>query len=76
MSGGQSQQVATVSEPLALQGWQLADELNRAFAKVPASDFTSSPILVDARFLTSGGLFYRPVNSFDHEKHYLSIWFK
>jgi len=76
MKSGQSQQVATVSEPLALQGWQLADELNRSFAKVPTSNFVSYPILVDTDFLKTGGQFYRPGSSFHHEKQYLSVWFK
>lgn len=76
MNSGQSQQVATVSEPFSLQGWQLADELNRSFAKVPTSDFTSYPNLVDADFLKSKHQLSRPENVFDHEKQYLSIWFK
>ncbi len=44
---GQSQQAATVAEPLNLQGWQLADELNRAFAGKPPSGYVSKPILLD-----------------------------
>lgn len=49
--GGRSQQQATVAEPLDLQGWQLADELNRAFAGRPPSRFVSRPIVLDAERL-------------------------
>lgn len=43
---GQSQQLATVAEPLKMQAYQLADELNRAFAGQPPSGYMSRPILV------------------------------
>lgn len=43
---GESQQVATVAEPLGVQGWQLADELNRAFAGQPPSNYVSKPVLL------------------------------
>ena len=46
---GRSQQIATVAEPTGLQGWQLADELNRAFSGTPPSTYVSKPILVTAR---------------------------
>lgn len=52
---GISQQVATVAEPLKLQGYQLADEFNRAFAGVPASGFQSHPILVTTDLLKASG---------------------
>lgn len=41
-----SQQVATVAEPLNQQGWQLTDELNRAFLHEPVSGDLSTPILI------------------------------
>lgn len=46
IKSGKSQQMATVAEPLGAQGWQLADELNRAFAEQPPSGYISKPILV------------------------------
>ncbi|GGY26781.1 substrate-binding domain-containing protein [Paludibacterium paludis] len=52
---GQSQQVATVAEPVNEQGWQLADELNRAFAGVPPSGYVSRPILVTRPVLSGLG---------------------
>lgn len=45
---GRSQQIGTVAEPTNLQGWQLADELNRAFSGNPPSGYVSKPILVTA----------------------------
>jgi ribose transport system substrate-binding protein len=39
-------QAATVPEPLSLQGWQLVDELNRAFAHQPASGYVAPVHLV------------------------------
>jgi ribose transport system substrate-binding protein len=48
---GRSQQIATVAEPSGLQGWQLADELNRAFAGKPPSGYVSKPILATTHLL-------------------------
>ncbi|HEV2678198.1 MAG TPA: substrate-binding domain-containing protein [Aliidongia sp.] len=39
-------QTATVAEPLALQAWQLLDELNRLMARQPVSGFVADPIVV------------------------------
>lgn len=55
IKSGRSQQVATVAEPAGLQGWQLADELNRAFAGLPPSGYTSKPILVTTQLLNRIG---------------------
>ena len=41
-------QAGTVPEPLTRQGWQLVDELNRAFAKAPWSGYISGIHLVTA----------------------------
>ncbi|MCX9155937.1 substrate-binding domain-containing protein [Niveibacterium sp. 24ML] len=46
IASGKSQQIASVGEPLDQQGWQLADELNRAFAGLSPSDLQSAPILL------------------------------
>lgn len=52
---GKSQQVATIAEPLGVQGWQLADELNRAFAGQSPSGYISKPILVTTALLKKLG---------------------
>lgn len=52
---GMSQQLATVAEPLKMQGYQLADELNRAFAGETPSGYVSRPILVTHAFLKAMG---------------------
>lgn len=55
IGAGVSQQVATVAEPLKLQGYQLADELNRAWAGAAPSGFQSKPILVTTELLRASG---------------------
>jgi ribose transport system substrate-binding protein len=45
---GKQYQAGTVPEPLNMQGWQLVDELNRAFGKVKWSGYISSIHLVTA----------------------------
>lgn len=73
ISNGKSQQIATVAEPLKLQGFQLADELNRAFANYRPSHFISNPILVTNDLMREkSGLDVET----DVEEIYTSIWFK
>jgi ribose transport system substrate-binding protein len=55
IGAGVSRQVATVAEPLTMQGYQLADELNRAFAGAPPSGFQSQPILVTTELIKATG---------------------
>jgi ribose transport system substrate-binding protein len=55
ISAGPSQQAATVAEPLRLQGYQLADEMNRAFAGAPPSGYVARPMLVTAASLQAAG---------------------
>jgi len=68
-------QTATVPEPLQEQGWQLIDELNRAFAKQPWSGYVSGIHLV-----TAGNIAYDggPQNLYDpdngYRDAYLAIW--
>jgi ribose transport system substrate-binding protein len=52
---GRSQQLATIAEPTGLHGWQLADELRRAFAKQPPSGRTARPIAVTTELLRQLG---------------------
>ena len=67
---GYSQQAATVAEPLRLQGFQLADELNRAFAGKAPSGYLSKPVLVTAERLKSGP----PDAGLGYEEAYGRIW--
>ncbi len=73
IKSGLSQQVATVAEPLNTQGWQLADELNRAFAGKEPSGFVTKPILVTTQFLKN--LKGDNIESdIAYEEGYLNIW--
>ncbi|HWA46180.1 MAG TPA: substrate-binding domain-containing protein [Hypericibacter adhaerens] len=70
-------QTATVAEPLNLQGWQLIDELNRAFHNERPSGYVPRP-----RLFTSGNLagavgedfFFDPPNGY--RQAYRRIWGK
>lgn len=73
----QQYQVATVAEPLHLQGWQTIDELNRAFAGDPPSGFVDPVhLFVHANLGSDGG----PQNIYDpsngYQKIYEKIWGK
>lgn len=52
---GRSQQLATIAEPTGLHGWQLADELRRAFAKQAPSGRVARPITVTTELLRQLG---------------------
>jgi len=52
---GRSQQLATIAEPTGLQGWQLADELRRAFARQAPSGRIARPIAVTTELLRQLG---------------------
>ena len=68
-------QIATVPEPLHMQGWQLVDELNRAFAKQPWSGYVSQIHLVTPDNIAFDG---GPDNVFDpangYRDEYRKIW--
>ena len=73
----QQYQVATVAEPLRMQGWQTIDELNRAFAGDPPSGFVDPVhLFVHADLNSDGGPHntYNPNNGY--EKQYEKIWGK
>ena len=73
IGAGISQQVATVAEPLKMQGYQLADELNRALAGAPPSGFQSKPILVTTGLIKATGR--RGIEAtLGFEAAYASIW--
>jgi ribose transport system substrate-binding protein len=68
-------QSATVPEPLNMQGWQLVDELNRAFAKEKWSGYVPGVHLVTADNIAYDG---GPKNVFDpdngYRDQYKKIW--
>lgn len=68
-------QMATVPEPLTMQGWQLVDELNRAFAGEDWSGYVSGIHLVTAENIAFDG---GPDNVFDpdngYRDAYRAIW--
>ena len=70
-------QAVTVAEPLNLQGWQLVDELNRAFAKAPWSGYVSPLHVVTPENIAYDG---GPKNRFDpdngYRDQYKRIWGK
>lgn len=74
IKSGVSQQMVTIAEPLQAHGWQVADEMNRAFANKKHSDFISEPIVVTKRFL--GTLKTQDIEeNSDFKESYLRIWF-
>lgn len=70
-------QMASVPEPLNMQGWQVVDEINRAFAKMPWSGFIPIVHLVTADNIAFDG---GPNNIYDpdnqYRDHYKAIWGK
>jgi ribose transport system substrate-binding protein len=68
-------QLATVAEPLHLQGWQLIDELNRAFAgEKPSGYVPPVHLFTPANVEKDGGErnVFDPGN--DYKNHYKKIW--
>lgn len=72
---GQYQSI-TVAEPLNLQGWQLVDELNRAFQGEACSGYITAPAVVTSEGLAKMG----DSNQFDpangYREAYAEIWGK
>ncbi|MGC6248496.1 substrate-binding domain-containing protein [Bisgaard Taxon 45] len=70
-----SHQFATVPEPLNLHGWQLVDELNRAFAKEkPSGYITPAHLVIKDNVAFDGGdkNLYDPQNGY--KEAYKAIW--
>ncbi|MEZ8027469.1 substrate-binding domain-containing protein [Enterovibrio norvegicus] len=70
-------QFATVPEPLYLQGWQITDELNRAFHKLPPSGYSApvhivTPDNVGELITRQKSGIYDPKNGY--REAYLKIW--
>ncbi|KAB8029705.1 substrate-binding domain-containing protein [Fluviispira multicolorata] len=76
IKSGESQQIATVGEPLNAQGWQIIDEMNRAFSGEKPSGYVSTPILFSTESLKKiVGLEALEVNT-HYKDAYLKIWNK
>lgn len=74
---GNRYQVGTIPEPLMLHGWQLVDELNRAFAGAPASGYSTPVHLVTPENIASdvgANNIYDPANHY--REAYRHIWGK
>ena len=72
---GKQYQLATVAEPLHLQGWQTIDEMNRAFAGQPPSGYVSHVhLFINANIDKDGGAhnIFDPDNGY--KEHYKEIW--
>ncbi len=73
--GSELFQSATVPEPLVFQGWQIADELNRAFAGHPPSAFVAPTKLVTLdNIQDDGGLDWRFEPANDYRNTFKDIW--
>lgn len=73
---GRSQQKASVAEPCDQQGWQLADEMNRAFARQPPSGFVSRPLLITRETLAGQNPRQEAARERPYRTRYLSIWYR
>jgi ribose transport system substrate-binding protein len=71
---GRSQQLATIAEPTGQQGWQLADELWRAFTNQPPSGHVARPIAVTTEFLKKLGP-HEVVDARPYRAEYRQQWF-
>ncbi|AZZ92890.1 hypothetical protein EUZ85_20030 [Hahella sp. KA22] len=71
---GLSTQVATVAEPAGVQGWQLADELNRAFAGAPPSGYVTEPLLITYESVHKTDI-YNLGGDIPYREWYEIIWF-
>ncbi|WP_031156270.1 substrate-binding domain-containing protein [Streptomyces xanthophaeus] len=65
-------QAATVPEPLSQQGWQIADEFNRAFAGVPASGYVA-PVHIATAANSGGATSWDPSG---YREAYRKVWQK
>ena len=75
IKSGRSQQIASVAEPIGVQGWQIADELNRAFAGQPPSGYIAKPIIVTTSLLHE--IQGQEIDQFlKYKIHYRAIWFQ
>ncbi|MDH0866973.1 substrate-binding domain-containing protein [Mitsuaria sp. GD03876] len=72
---GRSMQLATIAEPTGLQGWQLADELRRAFASQPPSGRVAQPIAVTTQLLQALPVLGSVDDRLGYRESYRQEWF-
>lgn len=70
---GLSQQIATIAEPLGAHGWQVVDELNRAFAGEPPSGYVARPLRITTEVLRASETISIELDT-SHEAGYLQLW--
>ncbi|MFM6929110.1 MAG: substrate-binding domain-containing protein [Bdellovibrio sp.] len=75
IQNGEPSQAITIAEPLQTQGWQLADELNRAFANQKPSGYVSRLIVVNKKYLDAIRSSNIEIQSKAKEQ-YSKIWFQ
>ena len=69
-----SPQLVTIAEPLQTQGWQLADELNRAFAEEPPSNYQTEVLAISKTYMD--GLKSDDIEErIPYQSNYLRIWY-
>ncbi|GAA4716361.1 substrate-binding domain-containing protein [Phytohabitans rumicis] len=68
---GRQYEAATVPEPLLQQGWQIIDELNRAIARRPSSNFVP-PVHLTTTANVGGATYWEPDNGY--RNRYMTIW--
>lgn len=73
INSGLSQQIASIAEPLGVQGWQVLDELNRAFAGQPHSGYVARPLVVTFEVLREAKDLNVGLDT-SHEAGYLLLW--
>jgi ribose transport system substrate-binding protein len=72
---GDQYQLVTASESFDANAYQLVDELNRAFHKMPPSGYVQTPFLVTPDNIhADGGDQNTYIPSSDYAKHYMKIW--
>ncbi|MCB9063340.1 MAG: substrate-binding domain-containing protein [Halobacteriovoraceae bacterium] len=70
---GNSNQKASVAEPLDFQAWQIVDELNRAFAGQGPSLVVASPILITKESFNDNKL-SSPSMTIVHQNVFINLW--
>lgn len=73
INSGLSQQIASIAEPLGVQGWQVLDELNRAFAGQPHSGYVARPLVVTFEAMREAEDLSVGLDT-SHEAGYLLLW--
>jgi ribose transport system substrate-binding protein len=74
VSSVKSQQLVTIAEPLQTQGWQMADEMNRAFAGEPPSGYKTEILIISKKYmdeLKTGNI----EENIPYRETYTKIWY-